>query len=66
VLWIGGGTSAGKASTARALADRYGLLTYHVDEHERDHARRCDPRRHPAVGAWNARTLDETWVEQFS
>lgn len=60
---MGGGTSAGKTSVARALADLYGFPTYHVDEHEHDHARRCDPRRHPAMEAWNARTLDETWVE---
>jgi hypothetical protein len=45
------------------LARRYGLTVYHVDEHELEHARRRDPDRHPAMEAWNARTLDETWVE---
>jgi adenylate kinase family enzyme len=63
VLWIGGGTSAGKTSIARQLAGRYGLTTYHVDEHEREHADRLDPQRHPAMAAWNERTLDETWVD---
>jgi hypothetical protein len=63
VLWIGGGTSAGKTSIARALAERHGLSSYHVDEHERAHASRRDPRRHPAMDAWNARTLDETWID---
>jgi hypothetical protein len=62
-LWIGGGTSAGKTSIARTLARRYGLTSYHVDEQELEHARRRDPDRHPAMEAWNARTLDETWVE---
>jgi hypothetical protein len=63
VVWIGGGTSAGKTSIARALADRFGLPSYHVDEHERDHARRRDSVRHPAMEAWNRRSLDETWVD---
>jgi hypothetical protein len=63
VVWIGGGTSAGKTSIARALADLYGLTSYHVDEHEREHARRRDPVRHPAMEAWNRRTLDETWLD---
>jgi hypothetical protein len=62
-VWIGGGTSAGKTSMARELARRYGLTSYHVDQHEHDHARRRDARRHPAMDAWNARTLDETWVD---
>lgn len=62
-MWIGGGTSAGKTSIARQLARRYGLTSYHVDQHERDHARRRDARPHPAIEAWNARTLDETWVD---
>jgi hypothetical protein len=62
-VWIGGGTSAGKTSIARELARRHGLTSYHVDRHELDHARRRDARRHPAMEAWNARTLDETWVD---
>jgi hypothetical protein len=62
-VWIGGGTSAGKTSIARTLARRYGLTPYHVDEHELEHLRRRDPDRHPAMEAWNARTLEETWVE---
>jgi adenylate kinase family enzyme len=63
VLWIGGGTSAGKTSLAKAVASRYGLASYHVDDHELEHARRRDPHRHPAMEAWNAGTLDEIWVE---
>ena len=63
MVWIGGGTSAGKTSIARKLALRYRLTSYHVDRHELDHARRRDARRHPAMEAWNARTLDETWVD---
>mgnify|MGYP003287269179 CR=1 FL=1 len=63
MVWIGGGTSAGKTSIARDLARRYGLTSYHVDQHELEHARRRDARRHPAMEAWNARTLDEMWVD---
>jgi hypothetical protein len=50
-VWIGGGTSAGKTSIARGLARRYGLTSYHVDQHELDHARRRVARRHPAMEA---------------
>jgi hypothetical protein len=63
VVWIGGGTSTGKTSIARALADPYRLTSYHVDEYEVEHAGRCDARRHPSMAAWNERTLDETWVD---
>jgi hypothetical protein len=62
-VWIGGGTSAGKTSIARELARCFGLTSYHVDQHELAHASRRDARRHPAMEAWNARTLDETWVD---
>ena len=40
VLWIGGGPGSGKSSIARALARRFGLQLYAVDEHEAAHAPR--------------------------
>lgn len=33
ILWIGGGTDAGKTSVAKALAERYRLQLYSFDEH---------------------------------
>jgi 2-phosphoglycerate kinase len=63
VIWIGGSTGSGKSSIADYLAERFGLAAYHVDQFDREHQERRDPARHPAMDAWAARTLDETWVE---
>jgi hypothetical protein len=46
VLWIGGGPRSGKSSIARALARRFDLQLYAVDEHEAAH----EPRM-PLVAA---------------
>lgn len=61
VLWIGGPPDSGKTSIADRLAERHGAQVYHFDRHERDHIRRADPIRHPAVFALGAllRDLDE-------
>ena len=63
VLWIGGGTGAGKTSIATALAERHGALAYHYDFHDaRDHSERIDPVRHPVMQAFAAMSMDERWV----
>jgi hypothetical protein len=63
VLWIGGGTGAGKSSVAIALAERYGLERYNYDWHDsRDHTDRTRADRHPHRAAFLAMTLDERWV----
>jgi len=63
VLWIGGGTGAGKSSVAIALAERYGLARYDYDWHDaRDHTERTRPDRHPHRAAFLAMSLDERWV----
>ena len=63
VLWIGGGTGAGKSSVATALAERYRLVRYDYDWHDaRDHIERTCPDRHPHRAAFLAMSLDERWV----
>jgi len=63
VLWIGGGTGAGKTSITTALADGRSLQTYHYDFHDsRDHSERIDPDRHPAMHAFASMSMDERWV----
>ena len=37
VLWIGGGPGSGKSSVAQALAERFELQRYSVDEHDAAH-----------------------------
>lgn len=66
VLWIGGGTDAGKTSVAQALAARHGLQAYHYDRYDRfepgGHWARVDPARHPHMHASVGRSRDDTWV----
>src|SRR6267143_1727498 len=63
VLWIGGGTGAGKSSVAIALAERHGLERYNYDWHDaRDHTERTRADRHPHRAAFLAMSLDERWV----
>jgi len=64
VLWIGGGTGAGKSSIALAIAERHGLGRYDYDWHDaRDHTERTRPDRHPHRAAFLAMSIDERWVE---
>jgi hypothetical protein len=63
VLWIGGGTGAGKSSVAIALAEKYGLERYNYDWHDaRDHSDRTRVDRHPNRAAFLAMSMDERWV----
>src|SRR6266550_6769337 len=63
VLWIGGGTGAGKSSVATLLADRHGLARYNYDWHDsRDHTERTRADRHPHRAAFLAMSLDERWI----
>ena len=63
VLWIGGGTGAGKSSVAIALAERHGIERYNYDWHDaRDHSTRTRADRHPHRAAFLAMSLDERWV----
>jgi hypothetical protein len=63
VMWIGGGTGAGKSSVALALAERYGLARYDYDWHDsRDHTERTRLDLHPHRAAFLAMSLDERWV----
>ncbi len=65
VLWIGGGTGAGKSSIATLLASRHGLTRYNYDWHDsRDHTDRTRADRHPHNATFLAMTLDERWLLQ--
>lgn len=65
VLWIGGGTDAGKTTIAQALVERHQLQFYHFDRHERAHI-----ERRIAAGDYVGRknlfelTPDELWIDQ--
>ncbi|MER6359219.1 hypothetical protein ABT186_47530 [Streptomyces sp. NPDC001634] len=64
VFWIGGGSGAGKSTTARRLADRYGWRLYATDEVMRDHAGRTTPEEAPFLHKFIAMDMDERWVNR--
>lgn len=59
VLWIGGGTRAGKTTLSRILAGKYDLRLYNLDRH---HVREHCLRAGPAMRWWDERTIDERWI----
>ncbi|MFR9793894.1 hypothetical protein ACL07V_35485 [Streptomyces sp. MB22_4] len=64
VFWIGGGSGAGKSTTARRLADRYGWRLYATDDVMRDHAGRTTPEEAPFLHEFIAMDMDERWVDR--
>jgi hypothetical protein len=82
VLWIGGGTDAGKTSLARMFAARYGIQLYHFDrpspsweaapfsERERSHSMRWekmrDEERWLRLAEAQAQHVYEMWAEQYA
>jgi hypothetical protein len=64
VLWLGGGSGAGKSTIARRLAARHGLRRYATDDVMADHARRAAARDAPFLGEFAAMDLDERWVSR--
>jgi 2-phosphoglycerate kinase len=64
IYWIGGGSSAGKSTIAKRMADQYGLRHYSTDEKIRDHGRRTPPEECPFVCAFNKMDMDERWLNR--
>ncbi|HET9380819.1 MAG TPA: AAA family ATPase [Streptomyces sp.] len=64
VLWIGGGSGAGKSTTARRLADRHGWRVYATDDVMHEHAGRTTPEEAPHLHEFLAMDMDERWVSR--
>ncbi len=64
VRWLGGGSGAGKSTTARRLAARHGLRRYPTDDVMAEHARRCAPEDGPRLHEFLAMSADERWVHR--
>jgi 2-phosphoglycerate kinase len=62
VRWLGGAPDAGKTTVARALAHRFGLRLYLLDDAQPAHWARATRARQPALHAFAALTMDERWV----
>jgi 2-phosphoglycerate kinase len=64
VLWIGGGSGAGKTTVARRLAADLRLRLYQTDEMMADHARRADPSIARYLSEFLDMSMDERWLAQ--
>jgi hypothetical protein len=64
VLWIGGGTDAGKTSVAKVLAQRHGLQLYHYDHHDLPQTQKL-AETIPHYRTSLARPDEERWKRQM-
>lgn len=64
ILWLGGGSGAGKSTMARRLAAAHGLRVYATDDVMADHARRAAPQASPLLAAFQGMDIDERWVNR--
>ena len=61
VLWIGGGTDAGKTTVAGILAERYGLQLYNYDHHDlTQHERLAQTSAY--YQNWLEASMEDRWV----
>jgi hypothetical protein len=64
VLWIGGGSGAGKSTVARRLAEEFGLQVYATDDAMGRHAAALTAEQAPYLARFRAMTMDERWLER--
>jgi len=63
VLWIGGGTDAGKTSLARMFAVRYGVRIYHFDQPSPTwETITISEDKYPYSFRWQKMTEEERWL----
>lgn len=64
ILWIGGGSGAGKTTMARQLQGRHGFGIYDTDAAMSAHADRCAPKDCPSIVEFARMTMDDRWVQR--
>jgi 2-phosphoglycerate kinase len=64
VLWIGGGSGAGKSTVAQRLAAEYGLQVYATDDVMSRHAAALTTEQAPHLARFRAMTMDERWLDR--
>lgn len=64
VLWLGGGSGAGKSTVAHRLAEQYGLQVYPTDDAMSGHARRTTAKDSPLLTEFMAMDMDERWLHR--
>jgi hypothetical protein len=64
VLWIGGGSAAGKSTVAQRLAGEYGLQVYATDDAMSRHAEALTTDQAPYLARFMAMSMDERWLDR--
>jgi 2-phosphoglycerate kinase len=64
VVWIGGGSGAGKSTIAQRLAVEYGLQVYATDDAMNRHAAALTADEAPHLARFRAMTMDERWLDR--
>jgi adenylate kinase family enzyme len=59
---LGGSPCSGKSTIAEFLKDEFGFQYYKVDDHEREHSKRSDPKLHPVMHQYATMSCDEIWM----
>jgi adenylate kinase family enzyme len=59
---LGGSPCSGKSTIAERLSCEFDLQYYKVDDHERDHAKRSNPSRHPTMYKYSTMNWNEIWM----
>lgn len=63
VLWIGGGTDAGKTTTAKLLGEKYQLPVYHGDLTGAYHWNSINADTQPSMDKWINWGAEQRWVD---
>ena len=66
VYWLGGSPCAGKSAVAEALAGRYNLRLYRVDDATAAHQQRATAEAQPAFFRLNQLGCDELWMRPLA
>jgi hypothetical protein len=62
VYWLGGSPCVGKTTLSNRVAQRMRWRVYHEDEHNKDHAARATPERHPVLYRLSRLHGDDLWL----
>jgi 2-phosphoglycerate kinase len=64
VYWIGGGSGAGKTTTAHEIAAQHGLHVYSTDDAMAAHDRRFTAQDAPLLSLFKAMDMDQRWASR--
>jgi dephospho-CoA kinase len=63
---LGGSPCSGKSMLAQRLSQEFKLQYYKVDDYDREHAERCDPKLHPNMSRFARLSWNEIWMRPVS